>query len=136
MRQIEIIDAPSILELFPRGVERLADALREQGLAGLLGERAHRCVDPLPNTAGVDPGTGIATRPASLTTPLNSAAGVGQTVAAATFALVLGGDCSILLGRGLGSSRAGFALAVTVSSGRSSIPPISSTLRTVGCAVW
>ncbi len=60
MRPIEIIDAPSILELFPLGVERLADALREQGLAGLLGERAHRCVDPLPNTAGVDPGTGIA----------------------------------------------------------------------------
>jgi arginase len=93
-----IIEAPSVLGLFPKGVERLPDALLAAGLAERLGARRAGRIDPPPYRPERDPETlllnphGIADYSVAL------ADAVGAVVEAGEFPIVLGGDCSILLG--------------------------------------
>lgn len=102
-----IIEAPSVLGLFPKGVETLADALLAAGLAKRLGARRAGRVEPPPYDDRRDPETkllnpqGIANYSAAL------ADAVGRVIDAGEFPVVLGGDCSIVLGCMLALKRRG-----------------------------
>ena len=104
---IRIIEAPSPLGLWPSGVERLPEALLQAGLATRLQAETGSKLRPSayddrrdPTTSMLNP-SGIADFARSLadeiTTALNDA----------TFPLVLGGDCSILVGNALALRRRG-----------------------------
>jgi arginase len=97
-RSFAIIEAPSVLGLFPRGVETLPEALLGAGLAERLGARRAGRVEPPAYDPERDPETlllnprGLADYAAAL------ADAVGAAIARGEFPVVLGGDCSILLG--------------------------------------
>jgi arginase len=110
-RRVEVISAPSVLGLFPRGVERLGAALLDRGLADRLGAPV-TIVEPPPYQAGKDPNTGITNSDAIRTYADDLAAEVTAAWGRGAFPLVLGGDCSIVLGPLLAGRRAGrFGLA-------------------------
>src|SRR5262245_31288176 len=106
-RRYAIIEAPSALGSQLSGVEHAPQALLEAGLATRLNARLAGRVDPAPydsvrdfNTGFLNP-RGVASYARSLA-PL-----VERAVRHQEFPVVLGGDCSILLGaalalRGLG----------------------------------
>ncbi len=102
-----IIEAPSVLGLFPRGVERLPEALLAVGIAERLNARRVGRVEPPPYDERRDPETlllnpqGIADYSAAL------ADAVGRVVDNEEFPVVLGGDCSIVLGCMLALRRRG-----------------------------
>jgi arginase len=107
-----ILEAPSVLGLFPRGVEHLPQALLAAGLGDAIGARHAGRVDPPPYDPVRDERTGLL-NPDGL-------AQFATALAAATTTLldgdevpvVLGGDCSILLGPLLALRRRGrFGLA-------------------------
>jgi len=93
-----IVEAPSVLGLFPKGVERLPEALLGAGLADRLGARRAGRVEPPPYDPRRDPETmllnpsGIAAYSVALADAVGLALGAGEVP------VVLGGDCSILLG--------------------------------------
>src|SRR5919106_5232536 len=104
---LTIVEAPSVLGLFPKGVETLPDALLAAGLAERLGARRAGRVEPpaydyerVPDTLMLNP-RGIADYAVAL------ADAVGQVVDRGEFPVVLGGDCSILLGNLLAFRRRG-----------------------------
>lgn len=106
-RRYAIIEAPSILGLRPTGVDGLPQALLGHGLAdGIAARRAARLDVP-----AYDPRRDAAT----LTLNARAIAGwspkladaVGQVIDAGDFPVVLGGDCSILLGNALALRRRG-----------------------------
>ena len=102
-----IIEAPSVLGLFPEGVETLPDALLGAGLAGRLGaERAAR-VEPLPYDDRIDPKTHMLNPQGIADYSLALAAALGPVFSAGKFPVVLGGDCSIILGCLLALKRRG-----------------------------
>ncbi|WP_327266568.1 arginase family protein [Streptomyces sp. NBC_01232] len=98
MRKPAIIEAPSVLGLRPSGVQDMPGALLDAGLAEQLGAvRAGRveasAYDPRRDeTTGILNPHGIARYAASL------ADAVGTALDRGLFPVVLGGDCSILLG--------------------------------------
>jgi arginase len=106
-RSFAIVEAPSVLGLFPKGVEMLPDALLAAGLAERLGARRSGRVEPPAYDYERDPDTlmlnprGIADYAVAL------ADAVGQVVDRGEFPVVLGGDCSILLGNLLALRRRG-----------------------------
>jgi arginase len=102
-----IVEAPSVLGLRPTGVETLPDALLQSGLAERLGaRRAGRVFSPSyddrrdPETMMLNP-RGIAEYSPRL------ADTVGTVLDRGEFPLVLGGDCTILLGCMLALDRRG-----------------------------
>src|SRR5262245_1114089 len=107
MTPFAVIEAPSILGLRPTGVETLPQALLRPGLADRLAARNAGRVEP----PGYDP------RRDPETTMLNPQAIAGYAVALADaisevfhrseMPIVLGGDCSILLGPMLALRRRG-----------------------------
>ena len=101
MQEIQIISAPSILGLRPGGVEKLPDSLLAQGLSQKLGcnypvvrvptlnsqysfdrDRVTQCLNPGP------------TRSFSKTLGVE----ISKVLSRDVFPVVLGGDCSILIG--------------------------------------
>jgi arginase len=107
MSRFAVIDAPSILGLRPTGVERLPDALKAAGLlAGLRAEYAGR-VEPLLYNTRRDPETLILNPGALKTYSLQLAAAVTDVLRQGKFPLVLGGDCSNIIGIMLALRRAG-----------------------------
>jgi arginase len=102
-----IIEAPSVLGLRPTGVENLPGALLEAGLATRLGARHAGRVDPPPYDEHRDPET-LMLNPhgiAAYTPRLADA--VTQVLDDGEFPVVLGGDCSIVLGALLALRRRG-----------------------------
>ncbi|MCA1533356.1 arginase family protein [Bradyrhizobium sp. NBAIM03] len=102
-----IIEAPSTLGLATDGVERLPEQLLKLGLAERIGaRRAGRLVvpskDPVP-----DPETGILNAGAIAAWSPQLADAVEAVLVAGEFPLVLGGDCTILLGSMLALRRRG-----------------------------
>lgn len=87
-----------MLGLFPKGVERLPEALLGAGLAERLAARRAGRVEPPPYDPRRDPETlllnpsGIAAYSATLANAIGLVRGAGEVP------MVLGGDCSILLG--------------------------------------
>jgi arginase len=95
---IEIIDAPSVLGLFPRGVEKLAETLHQHRLAERVGATGHHTVLAPPFVAGRDPVTGLNNARAMVAFAETLAGVVGGVLDRGAFPLVLGGDCSIIFG--------------------------------------
>ena len=93
-----IIEAPSVLGLFPKGVETLPDALREAGLAERLDARRAGRVNPPPYDERRDAQTLLLNPQAIAAYSAALADSVGSVLDAGEFPVVLGGDCSIVLG--------------------------------------
>ena len=107
MSHFTVIDAPSILGLKPNGVERLPEALKAAGLLeGVNAEYAGR-VEPLPYNPLRDPETLILNPDALRAYALQLAAAVAGVLQQGKFPLVLGGDCSNIIGIMLALRRAG-----------------------------
>ncbi|MFE0254204.1 arginase family protein [Streptomyces sp. NPDC059010] len=110
MRELAIVEAPSVLGLRPCGVEELPTALLDAGLADGLGAvQAGRVgrVEPPAYDPARDPGTGVLNAHAIARYSARLADTVGAVLDAGRFPLVLGGDCSILLGNLLALRRRG-----------------------------
>lgn len=102
-----IIEAPSILGLRPTGTERLADTLLSLGLAeGIRARRAVRMDTPAYDPRR-DPETQTLNARAIATFALRLAAAVEAVLQRGELPLILGGDCSILLGPALALKRRG-----------------------------
>lgn len=107
MRRFAIIEAPSVLGLRPTGVETLPQALLGAGLAERLGARHAGCVEPPPYDARRDPETRML-NPLGIASYTPRLAGViAEVLEGGELPLVLGGDCSIVLGSLLALRRRG-----------------------------
>jgi arginase len=102
-----VIDAPSNLGLRPTGVETLPIALKSAGLLSKLGATYAGRVMPLPYHAERDPATRMRNADGIRLYAQQLADLVGPQVQAGHFPIVLGGDCSILLGAMLALQRIG-----------------------------
>lgn len=98
MMRYAVIDAPSVLGLFPRGVEQLPEALRAAGLVGALRARDAGRVSPPPYDSRRDPDSGLLNPHALRAHALRLAGAVADVRGRGETPMVLGGDCSILLG--------------------------------------
>lgn len=102
-----IIEAPSVLGLFPRGVEHLPRALLDAGLGEAIGARHAGRVPSPPYDPRRDAGTGLL-NPSLLRDYAHALAdATGEVLDAGDVPIVLGGDCSILLGNMLALRRRG-----------------------------
>jgi arginase len=102
-----IVEAPSHLGLRAKGVESLPDALLAAGLAERLGVRRRQRLPTPAFDPKIDPATGIL-NPAGLRAYARQLAdAVGAVLDDGAFPIVLGGDCSILLGITLALRRRG-----------------------------
>ena len=102
-----IIEAPSILGLFPSGVEQLPAAVFAAGFADRIGARRARRVSPPHYDSTRDPVTGLL-NPSGLRDYAHQlAAATGEVLDGGEIPVVLGGDCSILLGNLLALRRRG-----------------------------
>jgi arginase len=107
MLPFAIIDAPSVLGLRPNGVEELPEALKAAGLqAGLNAEYAGRVEPPL-YQAKRDPETLILNPSGLRDYARQLAAKVTEVLRQEKFPVVLGGDCSNLIGCMLALRRMG-----------------------------
>lgn len=106
-RRYAIVEAPSILGLKPTGVDRLASTLLQHGLAERLNARYAGRVDPLPYSMERDPETQTLNAHAIAAWSPRLADVVEEVLDRGEFPLVLGGDCSILLGPTLALKRRG-----------------------------
>jgi arginase len=111
---IVVVDAPSNLGLRPPrpgtvpGCYKLAGALRDQGLLARLGaEDAGVVTPPRYDRGGWAEGDGVFNAAAIARYSVALADRVERWTAPGSFVLVLGGDCSILLGTLLGLRRRG-----------------------------
>ncbi|MFD3615518.1 arginase family protein [Streptomyces sp. NPDC058676] len=107
VRDVAIIEAPSVLGLRPTGVEELPQALLGAGLAeGLGAMRAGRVVPPAYDPRR-DPGTGVLNPDGIAAYSVALADAVGGVLDRDRFPVILGGDCSVLLGSLLALRRRG-----------------------------
>src|SRR5688500_17083333 len=107
MRRIAVLDAPSNLGLRPPtvtsvpGCAKAPGALRDQGLLARLGARDAGCLTPPRYDPGNwQPGDGVAQASAVAAYTKRLAARIAAIIDSDEFPVVLGGDCSILLGAG------------------------------------
>jgi arginase len=106
-RRYAIVEAPSNLGLRPDGVEKLAERLLSHGLAERLQARHAARLSPPPYGFVRDPETMTLNAAAIAGWSPKLADAVGQVLDAGDFPVVLGGDCSILLGPTLALKRRG-----------------------------
>lgn len=106
-RRRAIIEAPSVLGLKPTGVDRLPARLLELGLAERIGARRAGRVDAPPYRPNRDAQTGTLNAHAIAAWTPRLADAVGAVLDAGEFPVVLGGDCSIVLGGTLALRRRG-----------------------------
>ena len=107
MSPFSILHAPSVLGLRPTGVERLPEALEAAGLAAALGAELAGRVEPPAYDSRRDGETGIL-NPAGLREFSSRLAdAVGRELDARRCPVVLGGDCSNLIGCALALRRRG-----------------------------
>jgi arginase len=112
-RRLAVIEAPSNLGLKPPapgrepGVRRLPEAMARAGLLEKMGAPASLRVEAPPYRDAIDPATGIRNAPAIVRFSRKLAVAVGHALDRGAFPLVLGGDCSILLGNLLSLRRRG-----------------------------
>jgi arginase len=108
VKACSIIDAPSDLGLRRTGVDRLPEALRAAGLLeGLPDVRAAGRLPVPPYVPLRDTSTAVLNHDGIRTFSLRLAERVAFTLDLGRFPLVLGGDCSILLGTALALRRRG-----------------------------
>ncbi|MEV0238750.1 arginase family protein [Streptomyces sp. NPDC050674] len=98
VRKLAIVEAPSVLGLRPTGVEELPAALLGAGLAEGLGAWHAGRVEPPPYDPERDPATGLLNAGGIAAYSVALADAVGEVLGRGRFPVVLGGDCSVLLG--------------------------------------
>ena len=104
---VELVEVPSGLGLVPTGVEQAPAALRDAGLARRLdARRVHEVPCPSPIRER-DRESGMLNPDGLVLLATRLAATVGEVLDADAFPLVMGGDCSILLGPMLALRRRG-----------------------------
>jgi arginase len=103
-----IIDAPSVLGLRPTGIEYLPEALKSAGLVSKLNAGYAGRVQPsIPYDPNRDPKTLLKNAAAIKAFSLNLAEVVCAEISKRNFPIMLGGDCSIIIGALLGLKRRG-----------------------------
>lgn len=102
-----IVEAPSILGLKPTGVEHLPDALEEADLLGRLGARVVGRIEAPPYNPERDKATLMLNPQEIRSYSLKLADAVSVILQKNQFPIVLGGDCSILIGNVLALRRLG-----------------------------
>jgi arginase len=102
-----IIEVPSPLGLRPDGVQSAPGALRTAGLHARLGSPDDARVDVPPYCDVRDPGTGVLNPQGVAAVARGLAAAVDTALDSGRFPVVLGGDCSIVLGPMLALRRRG-----------------------------
>jgi arginase len=102
-----IIEAPSILGLKPSGVEKLPSCLLGHGLADLLDARHAARLETPPYSRHRDPETQTLNASAIADFTPTLADAVEAVIDRGEFPVILGGDCSILLGAALALKRRG-----------------------------
>ncbi len=102
-----IIEVPSPLGLRPDGVEAGPGALRTAGLHARLGPADEARIDVPAYCHVRDPQTGVLNPRGIAAVALDLAAAVGAALDSQRFPIVLGGDCSIVLGPMLALRRRG-----------------------------
>jgi arginase len=102
-----LLEAPSVLGLFPGGVERLPHALLGAGLGDGLDARHAGRVEPPPYDSRRDEATGLLNPEALRAYSLALADATGALLDRGEVPVVLGGDCSIVLGNLLALHRRG-----------------------------
>jgi arginase len=114
MKQIAVLDAPTNLGLRPPkpgvvpGCYKLAGALRDQVFPERIGAEDAGCVvPPRYDITDWSPGDGVFNADAITTYTLRLADRIGRLLDRDLFPVVLGGDCSVLLGSGLALRRRG-----------------------------
>ncbi len=108
MNRYAIVEAPSILGLKPTGVDRLPAVLLQHGLAEQLqARRAGRIVPAAAYDTQRDPQTLTLNARGIEEYSIRLADVVGDIVDRGEFPILLGGDCSILLGSSLALRRRG-----------------------------
>jgi len=114
MRRIAVLDAPSNLGLRPPtpssvpGCAKAPGALRDRGLVTRLGARDAGCHTPPRFDPGEwQPGDGVSQAAEIARYSIRLADRIGAIVDAGEFPVVLGGDCSIVLGSALAMRRLG-----------------------------
>jgi arginase len=105
--QFTIIDAPSILGLRSTGVEFLPDALKAAGLNEKLHADYAGRVSPLPYNSELDKVTLLLNPEAIKTFSIQIADMVSSVICSRRYPIVLGGDCSLLIGNLLALRRLG-----------------------------
>ncbi|GAA4592344.1 arginase [Actinoplanes octamycinicus] len=117
MRRIAVLDAPSNLGLRPPtatsvpGCAKAPGALRDHGLLTRLGARDAGCLTPPRYDPGDwRPGDGVAHAPEIAAYSRALADRIGAIIDGGEFPVILGGDCSILIGSGLAMHRLGEAV--------------------------
>ena len=106
-RRYAIIEAPSILGLKPTGVDRLARTLLEHHLADRVNARYAGRVEPPRYSPDRDSETGTLNARAIAAWSPHLADAIEHALDRGEFPLILGGDCSILLGAMLALKRRG-----------------------------
>lgn len=107
MPHFTVIDAPSNLGLRPTGVESLPLALKSAGLLTRLSASYSGRVAPFPYQVDRNPQTGVRNAEGIRLYSAHLADAVNPVVQSGQFPIVLGGDCSILLGAMLALHRIG-----------------------------
>ncbi|HEX5891597.1 MAG TPA: arginase family protein [Nitrososphaeraceae archaeon] len=102
-----IIDAPSILGLRPTGVEYLPEALKAAGLMERLNADYAGRVSPLPYNSERDKVTLLLNPDSIKRFSVQLADRVSSVIRSRRYPIVLGGDCSILIGNLLALRRLG-----------------------------
>lgn len=131
-RDIAILRAPSNLGLMPPaegkepGVRKLADVLIRHGLAQRLGALDAGTVPVPAYIPDRDPATGLRNRSSIRAYSQDLASAVERLIDSDAFPVVLGGDCSILIGAMLGLRRRGDFGLVYVDGHRDFQSPLSS----------
>jgi arginase len=98
VRKYAILEAPSVLGLWPSGVELLPHALLAEGLCERLGARHAGRVEPPAFNPERDADTGLLNPVELVGYTQKLADEVARALGGGEFPVVLGGDCSILLG--------------------------------------
>lgn len=106
-RHYAIIEAPSVLGLRPTGVETLPDGLFRAGLATRLRARRAGRIEPPSYDDRRDPETQMLNPHGIANYTPKLADAIGDVLEKGEFPLVLGGDCSIVLGGLLALRRRG-----------------------------
>jgi arginase len=112
-----IVQAPSHLGLRAEGVEDLPEALLAAGLGERLGARLGERLAAPAFDPTIDPETGLLNPTGLRSYAARLADAVGPVLDGGTFPVVLGGDCSILLGAALALRRRGRYGLVSVDGG-------------------